>query len=60
MTSSTNRSGTRPANYRAPLADNGSAEETERQIALAWASLAAEREAFPQLRRVIVLRRVIF
>jgi hypothetical protein len=33
-------------------------EDIERQMALAWAWLAAEHDAFPQMRRVTVLRPV--
>ena len=59
MTSPSNGSETRQTNYRAAFTDNGSAEEIERQLALAWATLAAERDAFPRMRRVTVLRPVI-
>ena len=59
MTSPSNGSETRQTNYRAAFTDSGSTEEIERQLALAWATLAAERDAFPRMRRVTVLRPVI-
>ena len=59
MTSPSNGSETRQTNYRAAFTDSGSADEIERQLALAWATLAAERDAFPRMRRVTVLRPVI-
>lgn len=44
---------------RAPLADGTSAEEVELGLAVAWASLAAQRGA-GTTRHVTVLRPVVF
>ncbi|HET9863947.1 MAG TPA: hypothetical protein VFP37_10925 [Steroidobacteraceae bacterium] len=60
MTSSTTGPDTRPTDYRVSFTSHGSTEEIERQLALAWVSLVAGRDVFPRIRRVTVLRPVIF
>ena len=49
-----------PSNYRAALVRGSSAGEAERELAMAWISLATRPDTAEATRRVLVLRPFVF